>query len=312
MKRILVVGGYGVLGFHLINYLRNNFDYDFGIVDNRETWDFIDIIDSPPTTRLLGFDFKSAFIQFKPDVVINLAEIVDPEPSLCEFSAHTNVTFATQVTFVCSASGVRCITPSWYEFTDNFTFEDNIWARTVVWRGKLYSAFNKGNSVNNTIYLPRIISPLYTENVYGNLVKRVYNSITFGKPLITYHNEISDYPGIVNDVGNLIKTERPWCSYSFACKKIEEQIRIRSRNPFMFSGNLISAHTIIAYVLHKFGVESIAVHKPNGHPSIIRTKEFIESFNKGQIKKLSKTIDEVLNEWEEEREYGRHYRYRSI
>ena len=179
--RYLITGGYGALGFYLACRLRQE-EHDVAILDKYDGWIFNEEFTTPSIQE--SFDAGSlqrAFIKFKPDVVFHCAEETIPDPSLAEHMMHSNLTFTTTVLRTCAAREVRCVVPAWFDIDGTHPDKSadpviDIWKKTVEWRASIIENFNKGNAINNVVWLPRVLGPHFNINTFGNVVKRVYSA----------------------------------------------------------------------------------------------------------------------------------------
>jgi hypothetical protein len=280
--RILVTGGYGCLGYHLIKHLveENN---DVGIIDIVEDWNFD--IENKPKVEYLGNSqaIKTEFRKFKPHCVVHCAEHTQPDISLAENTTFTNIAMTTTIIHTCASNGIACIVPAWEEIT-RIIMKD-FWMKSVEWRAEIGSKFNLGNGVNCSVYLPRIISPYTNETEYGAVVNRVYNSIKYGGYCFIYNQEL-EYTA-------------SWCSPENAINEIMKKISTRSREDIIYRGNIVSANAIIGYILDKMEVENIETFDVKGKSNLLEKNSLLKDYShalKGKaFFEIKKSIDEVIN-----------------
>jgi len=289
--RVLVTGGYGVLGYHLCKKLASITGYEFAIVDNKDSWDFEEPYENIEPNDYFEDNFRLGFARFKPDKVIHCAEFSDPQIAMSEHMAYTNVGFTTQVVHTCSAKGVRCIIPAWFEFVSNGQYK-YIWSKTVAWRASVSESFNKGNAVNSVVYLPRIISPYQNGNNFGSVVKRVYNSIVDNRILFIHDSEIPDG----------VRATVPWCSHELAVEAIMRMMLRNTRENYREPGFEFPVINIIEYIAYQLGVTTVVAHYQGQSITISSsTKKHLKSYSnelRRTFKKLQPLIDGAIDVWE--------------
>ena len=289
--RVLVTGGYGVLGYHICCRLAE-LGHEIAIVDYLQGWEFgegipSEDIDIPNVSDYFNDNFMQAMVRFKPERVIHCAEHNGPDISMAHSMAHTNIGFTTQVVHMCASQGIRCVVPAWSEYRKNAG--STFLGQTLKWRSKITNHFNIGNGVNSTVFMPRIISP-YEDIQFGTVVNRVYRTLLDGKLVHFYEDEI----------GSSFNEFAVWCSADHAAEKIVDVTLRRTRNNITIQGEMERIQLLVAYVAMRCTGKAFVEVMVSGRMESFNVNvdltyfETHKQFNP-QIKQL---IDEVLDVWE--------------
>lgn len=244
--RVLITGGYGMLGYHLCQKLIEQ-EHDVVVIDQVDRPEFSIPCEELGSHEYAGVDFKLAVVKYKPTHVIHCAEITDPRMSMWEHAAYTNVGFTTQVLHTCSANGIRCVVPTWKELLDSYN-ADSVWECTAAWKAKLVLQYHKGNAVNTTVALPRILSKYQRAYFFGAVVKRLYNSIVKQSEFMITQHELGLYT-------------TPWITIEDATDMVITTLNRRVRGCISSEDYIkVDPKIIIEQVLHFMNVYAMNVH----------------------------------------------------
>jgi hypothetical protein len=247
---ILITGGYGALGYHLLKCLRAQ------DLHNENRICCIDIYDSfafeydveklTYNSTAHAFNHNEMYNAVtRADIIVHLAEYNNPLTDPLD-AITNNVGFTTQLLMLAAHRGKRVIVPCWKEFYFNTPVTP--WESSIKWRQELSSMFNMANAVVNQVFLPRLISPLHTDMTYGNLVKRFYTAGATNQPADVSPGEIDD------------KAE--WCWVGAAVEAINSTMARRTRASVYVNGAVIPTQSIAEYISFKLGGEVIEVREP--------------------------------------------------
>lgn len=187
---IIITGGYGTLGCKVAKKLIN-LEHDVYIVDPQGSED-----DLAPLEELFPAKTHGKFlcshagmiankilgrVNKKVDVIIHLAETLNTEQHLDPNIISSNITDAAHVLYMCAATGIQCIYPTW-QFKP--PIQSSLLAMTLHEKSRLPSYYGIGNALIKTIELPFLIDfDTPGINLYS-FPSKVYNSIMYGWPIV--------------------------------------------------------------------------------------------------------------------------------
>ena len=280
--KILITGGYGALGYYLLKHLqaqdiRN--ENRFFCLDKYDDFAFeYDVEKVMYHGNFKHSELYSAVNQV--DVIVHLAEYNNPGTDALD-AISNNVEFTTQLLTIAAYRGKRVVVPCWKEFNDTTSFPPvTVWEASMKWRHELSSMFHTANAVVNQVFLPRIISPLHNDMVYGNLVKRFYTAVANSKPADIYTTEIDD--------------NAEWCWVGSAVELISSAMSRRTRATLYLNGARIPARSIAEYMSFKFGGEPIEIREPKD--KVLR-KTFVGR-DMLSDETIQASIDKCIEVWE--------------